>query len=1238
MRILGLRLKNINSLRGEWQVDFRDPEFADHGLFAITGPTGAGKTSLLDAICLALYHQTPRLSVSSGSNQLMTRHTGECLAEVAFAVRDQTYRAFWSQHRAKYKPDGNLQPPKVELALGDGTILASQTKEKLRQVADITGLDFKRFTKSILLAQGEFAAFLNANANDRAELLEELTGTDVYGEISRRVFERERDEKGALELLKAKAGVVELLTPEDLAHLKEEIDGLKTGEAELRKSVAGLGRRLGWLDRKGELEDDVKAAQTRTGKALAQAEDAAPELARLAAAGPALEIKPVYEGVKTAVTARARKKKDLDDLVANLAVVRSRMTRVIRKKADADTTLQQTKTAAAKTESLITEKVLPLDEKIRRVRDEAQDIGKRLAKVKQTLVVLERDETDIREQEMAATQTLVSRNTYLETHQAHSRMGESLPLIESLFQQRTGLYRKKTEEISKLGKTRDEKGRRGQAINTFRADLTTRRAEADTLAQEIAGLEAETAACLDDRTREEIADVFNRLSETAGKRGELGALAGQYETGQARLETLRSDQAEQGRKYGREESRVEALAVRKSDLKTRMSDLEQTLELEYRIAGLAEHRAQLKADEACPLCGSTAHPGVDAYQTVSPESTLARRAAAATELAEVEKAAETAGAALAHIRARMEAGRREEKDLLEKIGGLTQLWDTLSETLGIHINPAHGEEIREWLNGQEHLLSGVRETLNRLDRLAGRHQERTKRLIRVREGVNQISHELAMAEKEIARLDAVVKESEQNIDGIEGDIETLETQLVRTMDGLAEALPDPKEQGAWLKHHRRLWQIWQETLSAKDKAAADIADIQKRLGLTHKEMDLVRVRQNELETAAGEKEAALDTLGVQRRTLFGEQTVAEAREQGSKDIRNAENTLKQAVSEEEMTRSELDRLEGERGNTEKIVGELSEQVTSAEQAWTTCLAGSRFDSEDAFRAALLDKEEQQRLETLKSNLDKESDAARTLEKKVAAELAAHLNKATEDAALKGLADIDESNALRESLGAEMASLEEQIQIKVRQQGDIEGQIRADETRRENQAALFRDMDRQKAVTDNWGHLSSLIGSKEGDKFRKFAQGLTLNHLLYLANQRLDQLHGRYLMRQKEDEVLALEVVDTWQGDAIRDTRTLSGGESFLVSLSLALALSDLVSSKTRIDSLFLDEGFGTLDPETLDIALDALDNLNAAGKMIGVISHVEALKERVFTRIEVSPKTGMGVSRLDDRFSVRRGA
>ena len=164
---------------------------------------------------------------------------------------------------------------------------------------------------------------------------------------------------------------------------------------------------------------------------------------------------------------------------------------------------------------------------------------------------------------------------------------------------------------------------------------------------------------------------------------------------------------------------------------------------------------------------------------------------------------------------------------------------------------------------------------------------------------------------------------------------------------------------------------------------------------------------------------------------------------------------------------------------------------------------------------------------------------------------------------------------------------------------------------------------------NFGQVRKAKLWADGAKYRKFAQGLTLDHLIYLANRQLVQLHGRYQLNRKLAGDLEMEVLDMWQGDVARDTRTLSGGESFLVSLALALALSDLVSFKTSIDSLFLDEGFGTLDGETLEIALNALDSLNASGKMIGVISHVEALKERIPLQIRVAKSVGIGFSTVE---------
>jgi exonuclease SbcC len=165
----------------------------------------------------------------------------------------------------------------------------------------------------------------------------------------------------------------------------------------------------------------------------------------------------------------------------------------------------------------------------------------------------------------------------------------------------------------------------------------------------------------------------------------------------------------------------------------------------------------------------------------------------------------------------------------------------------------------------------------------------------------------------------------------------------------------------------------------------------------------------------------------------------------------------------------------------------------------------------------------------------------------------------------------------------------------------------------------------------WMELSELMGSADGARFRKFAQGLALVQLLGLANAQMTRLKPRYVITRVPGTDLEIAIVDRHQADQIRPVSSLSGGETFLVSLALALGLAQLTGGGSPIQSLFIDEGFGALDQETLDDALETLDLLQSEGKTIGIISHVEALRERIASQIVVVPKDA-GRSELEVRF------
>lgn len=259
MKILAISFENLNSLRGKWTINLEDPAYTSGGIFAITGKTGAGKTTIFDAICLALYSQTPRLGKIQGSiNEIMSKHTRECGASVKFEAYGKNYQCDWSQHKDR---SGNVTKHVIYC---DGKSLNESTnrRETIELVTKITGMDFKRFVHAMLLEQGAFDKFLNADKNDRAEVLELITGTEIYSEISQRIYRRSGFEKQNLELKRTALesektrfdGLSEKNLKEEISKTNDEISRI---EAEL-KLTAEL---LAWYKEIEQLNNNFRQAQ-----------------------------------------------------------------------------------------------------------------------------------------------------------------------------------------------------------------------------------------------------------------------------------------------------------------------------------------------------------------------------------------------------------------------------------------------------------------------------------------------------------------------------------------------------------------------------------------------------------------------------------------------------------------------------------------------------------------------------------------------------------------------------------------------------------------------------------------------------------------------------------------------------------------------------------------------------------------------------------------------------------------
>jgi exonuclease SbcC len=299
---------------------------------------------------------------------------------------------------------------------------------------------------------------------------------------------------------------------------------------------------------------------------------------------------------------------------------------------------------------------------------------------------------------------------------------------------------------------------------------------------------------------------------------------------------------------------------------------------------------------------------------------------------------------------------------------------------------------------------------------------------------------------------------------------------------------------------------------------------------------------------------------------------------------------------------------------------LQQELKNCEEQLISAIQSTPFQNLTELEKALVPEEMIRQWREWKSQIEQLQGLLQELE--------VEINQRTQQQAAQPIPSQSE-----QEIKSELQGLEEQQQQALIAQGTLEEKISQDLHNRNQTGAMLEQIQAMKTEFQHWNVLQTAFGDATGDRFSKIAQQYTLDLLIQIANKKLSEFKARYILQQEKHPKgdSHLVVVDQYLGNQIRSVDTLSGGEMFLTSLALAMALSEFASQNAQLNTLFIDEGFGTLDPDSLNAAMEAIDTIRLQSKkMIGLISHVQELRERIHCQIEVKPK-GNGQSAIEIR-------
>ena len=1195
MKILKLRAKNINSLKGETDIDFM--EFLDgSSLFAITGETGAGKTTLLDIITCSLYGRTARLSSGTEVHELMTRGTAEAMCEVEFEVNGQHYRSTWSIRRARGKADGKMQPTQMSLALlSDGTILESKASQVPKRIEEITGLDFERFSQSMMLAQGGFDAFLKAKEKDRSQLLEKITGTKIYSDISRIVFEQVREGREAIGKITAEIEGIGCLVEEERKRIEAEYaQSAKTLEEAKRQKEAAYAEYTLKRDHAALLKE-LKTHTANLATATEEVDKNRTLFERLSLAQKALDIGALFEAKRSAL-------KHLEESKETLTKLESKIKELKDETAQTTAQLQQAKEMYEREEKHFKHE----DAKVRQARTlQTQQLEKHKAIKAQeeeiknlhtSINSLASELSTLTQKKRKLEEDIAADNTFLGAHKEDASLAADIETVGTLIQSLKDAAGKQKNAAQKAAESKSLLASQTETLSKVRETLAQTKEKAESAAhayaktdKKVKALESKEAAL--QQSQKQLEETLRKLQ---AYREDTKMLAKEKEA----LKQLENDVALLVPQHKTLNEKIKAV---ESHIKTLRAKREQ----EILIQKYEADRRQLHSGEPCFLCGSKEHPYIEHGTDAAPEHTEQEIVAKEATLSEDKARFLEMEKRLSAQKTYIESAKLECEKIETRISGYRAFF----ADLGLSLHEESEAEIQEALEDAASELSELASQRSIRDRLLKDKESADTAYQEILQEVSRYESDIKSITTEIEHLNQSATEYSKEVSRHTEALKRYWATYGLTFD--AEHLDETygvlrQRKEAYEAHTKTL----QENRDALSRLSVEFGNLATRHQSEEKALEtansaLAALKQ-EMEALAAEQKAILDTDDIDAYS----ESIAKAYEQ-------AKSKVDDLITRLAVTQKEMDEKQSLFAETSKEYAARKVIWENKSSAFSGALQEKGFESEQALEAAMLPDEERKALEAQCAKISRALEEAKTLKRETEAKIKQNEAK-----------NIPQESI--EILEAKKQDIDLQVEALSKTLGELKSRLDMDDENRHRHASKLDELNRYQEAQNILEKLNDMIGSADGTKFSRFAQGITLDQLIYLANKHLSVLHDRYsiVRLKKEAHQLEIAIIDRYQGDIIRPSNTLSGGESFLVSLSLALGLSELASQKISIDSLFLDEGFGTLDADTLDTALDALSMLESRGKMVGVISHVEMMKERIPLQVAVH-KNGGGESYVE---------